>query len=63
MMHSVQFQVPNGAQTDPLSFRACILAIWQNTVFWPMPWTFVPESYDETMMGKAVIAAAEEALG
>lgn len=63
VMDSVHFHVPNGAHNDPFSFKACVLGIWQDTVVWPMLWAFVPESCNETVVGKEVMAAAEEALG
>jgi len=63
VMDSVHFQVPNGAHNDPFSFKACVLGIWQDTVVWPVLWAFVPESCHETVVGKEVMAAAEEVLG
>jgi hypothetical protein len=63
VMDSVHFHVPNGAHTEPFSFKACVLGIWQDTVVWPMLWAFVPESRNETVVGKEVMAAAEEVLG
>jgi hypothetical protein len=63
VMDSVHFQIPNGAHTDPSSFKACVLGVWQGSVVWPMLWTFVPESRNETVVGKKVMAAAEEVLG
>jgi hypothetical protein len=63
VMDSVHISVPPGAHTDGFAFKACVLGVWQDTVVWPMLWAFVPESQNETVVGKRVFAAAEEILG
>ena len=62
-MDSVHIRVPQGAHTEPFSFKACVLGVWQDDVIWPLLWAFVPEEESELAVGKKVIAAAEEALG
>ena len=63
VMDSVHVHVPNGAHTDPHDLKVCVLGVWQESVVWPLLWVFVPESMNETKVGKKVFAAAEEALG
>jgi hypothetical protein len=62
-MDSVHIHVPKGAHTEDLSFKVCVLGVWQETVVWPLLWAFVPEHTHETVVGKRLIAAAEETLG
>jgi len=63
VMDSVHVHVPNGAHTDPHDVKVCVLGVWQDDVVWPLLWAFVPESVNETKVGKKVFAAAEEVLG
>jgi hypothetical protein len=63
VMDSVHVHVPNGAHTDPRDVKVCVLGVWQDGVVWPLLWAFVPESVNETKVGKKVFAAAEEVLG
>jgi hypothetical protein len=63
VMDSVHVHVPNGAHTDPHEFKVCVLGVWQGSVVWPLLWAFVPESVNETKVGKKVFKAAEEVLG
>lgn len=63
VMDSIHFSVPKGAHTDALSFKVCVLGVWQETVVWPLMWAFVSEPENETVIGKQVFAAAEEVLG
>jgi hypothetical protein len=62
-MDSVHIHVPNGAHTDPHKFKVCVLGVWQGSIVWPLLWAFVPESVNETKVGKKVFRAAEEVLG
>jgi hypothetical protein len=63
VMDSLNFHVPRGAHTEALSFKACILGVWQESVVWPLLWAFVPDTENETVVGQKLFAAAEEALG
>jgi hypothetical protein len=63
VMDSVHVHVPNGAHTEPHDFKVCVLGVWQESVVWPLLWVFVPESVNETKVGKKVFAVAEETLG
>lgn len=63
VMDSVHVHVPNGAHTEAHDFKVCVLGVWQDSVVWPLLWAFVPESVNETQVGKKVFAAAEEVLG
>jgi hypothetical protein len=63
VMDSVHFRVPPGAHTPEQAFKACILGIWQESVVWPLLWAMVPETENESVVGKKVFAAAEEVLG
>jgi len=63
VMDSVHVSVPRGAHTEALSFKVCVLGVWQESVVWPLLWVFAPESTHETVVGKRVLAAAEEVLG
>jgi len=63
VMDSVHIPVPHGAHTAAFSFKACILGVWQDLVVWPIVCAFVPESENETVVGKRVFAAVEEVLG
>jgi hypothetical protein len=63
VMDSVHVHVPRGAYTDAHDFKACVLGVWQDSVVWPLLWAFVPESVNETVVGKKVFAAAEKVLG
>lgn len=63
VMDSVHISVPNGAHTAAVSFKACVLGVWQDGVVWPLLWAFVPEHQHDTVVGKQVLAAAEEVLG
>jgi hypothetical protein len=38
VMDSLSFHVPRGAHTEALSFKACILGVWQQSVVWPLLW-------------------------
>jgi hypothetical protein len=63
VMDSVHIHVPPGAHTEAHSFKVCVLGVWQKEVVWPLLWVFVPESENETVVGKRVFSAAEEILG
>jgi hypothetical protein len=63
VMDSVHISVARGAHTEALSFKVCVLGVWQDTVVWPLLWAFVPGSENETVVGKKVFAAAESVLG
>jgi hypothetical protein len=63
VMDSVHVHVPRGAHTEEVSFKVCVLGVWQDEVVWPLLWVFAPESENETVVGKRVFAAAEEVLG
>jgi hypothetical protein len=63
VMDSVHVHVPRGAHTASHAFKVCVLGVWQDSVVWPLLWAFVPESVNETVVGKRVFAAAEEVLG
>ena len=62
-MDSVHIHVPRGAHTEEFSFKACVLGVWQDEMIWPLLWAFVPEDVAETVVGKMVFSAAEEAWG
>lgn len=63
VMDSVHLHVPQGAHTAAFSFKVCVLGVWQDTVVWPLLWAFVPESQNESVVGKQLFAAAEAVLG
>jgi len=63
VMDSVHVHVPNGAHTEAHDLKVCVLGVWQDSVVWPLLWVFVPESVNETKVGKKVFTAAEEVLG
>ena len=63
VMDSLYFHVPRGAHTEALSFKVCVLGVWQKSVVWPMLWAFVPDTENETVVGQKLFAAAEEVLG
>ena len=47
VMDSVHISVARGAHTEALSFKVCVLGVWQDTVVWPLLWAFVPGSENE----------------
>ena len=63
VMDSVHIRVPRGAHTDAFSLKVCVLGVWQDTVVWPLLWSFVSPSVAESVVGKEVFAVAEEVLG
>jgi hypothetical protein len=63
VMDSVHISVPRGAHTSDLRFKVCVLGVWQESVVWPLLWTFVPEMTSELEVGPRLFAVAEEVLG
>jgi len=63
VMDSVHIHVPRGAHTPAHDFKVCLLGVWQESVVWPLLWAVVPETENETVVGKQVFAAAEAVLG
>lgn len=63
VMDSVHIHVPAGAYTPAKTFKACVLGVWQDSVVWPLLWTFVPEEEAEITAGKRLLTAAEEVIG
>jgi hypothetical protein len=63
VMDSVHIHVPAGAHTSAKTFKACVLGVWQDSVVWPLLWTFVPEEEAEITAGKRLLTAAEEVIG
>jgi hypothetical protein len=63
VMDSVQVSVPRGAHTKALSFKVCVLGVWQESVVWPLLWLFVPATTSEVVVGPRLFAAAAEIVG
>jgi len=63
VMDSVHISVPRGAHSEAFAFKACVLGVWQQATVWPLLWSFVPETENETVVGKRLFAAAQEVLG
>lgn len=62
-MDSLHFGVPAGTHTEEFRFKACVLGPWQAEVVWPLLWAFVRDDQHESVVGKQVLATAEEVLG
>ena len=63
VMDSVHFSTPRGNRVPAGDYKACVLGILQDTVVWPMLWLLGDADPHETVVGKKLLAAAEEVLG
>lgn len=62
-MDSLWFRVPRGAHAEAMSFKVCVLGVWQKSVVWPLLWASVADTENETVVGQKLFAVAEEVLG
>jgi len=63
VMDSVHFSTPQGNRVPAGEYKACVLGILQDTTVWPMLWLLGGADLHETVVGKKLLAAAEEGLG
>jgi hypothetical protein len=63
VMDSVHFSTPRGNWVSAGNYKACVLGILQDTTVWPMLWLLGNADPHETVVGKKLLAAAEEVLG
>ena len=63
VMDSVHFNTPRGNRVPAGDYKVCVLGILQDTTVWPMLWLLGDADPHETVVGKKLMAAAEEVLG